>query len=239
MPGIRARLRFTLGKPPKWPTTEGDDVGISRLTPSFGSLDGGLCGSWAGGILGFLKMCHRALILLSVATLALAACAPRTGEVTQPTQPPQQYRLTATIQDLMDGIIDPSADVLWDSVAYIASSKGIEDRQPRTDAEWKAVRKSAITLIEAANLLSMPGRSVAPAQVSGGLTPAEIQQRIDSSHDAFVQFARNLQEAGLQALAAIDSRNAEGLMDAGGRIDAACEACHVTYWYPNERHPDQ
>src|SRR5437764_65820 len=44
-------------------------------------------------------------------------------------EPP--YRLTATIQDLMDGIIDPSADVLWDSVAYIATTKGIEDRQPR------------------------------------------------------------------------------------------------------------
>src|ERR1700761_110598 len=76
--------------------------------------------------------------------------------------PPQQsapeYRLTATIQDLMDGIIDPSADTLWDSVAYIATTKGIEDRQPRTAEQWKAVRTGAITLIEAANLLSMPGR---------------------------------------------------------------------------------
>ena len=186
-------------------------------------------------------MCHRTLILLLTgATLALAACTPRSGGgTTQQTQPPQQYHLTASIQDLMNGIIDPSADVLWDSVAYIASEKGIEDRQPRTEAEWQTVRRSAITLIEAANLLSMPGRSVAPTQGPGGLTPVEIQQRIDSSHAAFAQFARNLQDAGLQALAAIDARNAEGLMDAGGRIDTACEACHVTYWYPNERRPDQ
>jgi cytochrome c556 len=178
-------------------------------------------------------MCHRTLILLTGATLALAACTRSGGGATQPTQPTQQYRLTATVQDLMNGIIDPSADVLWDSVAYIASEKGIEDRQPRTQAEWQAVRRSAIALIEAANLLSMPGRSVAPTPGQGGLTPAEIQQRIDSSHAAFAQFARNLQDAGLQALAAIDARNAEGLMDAGGRIDTACEACHVTYWYPN------
>jgi hypothetical protein len=158
----------------------------------------------------------------------------------------------------MDGIIDPSADVLWDSVAYIASTKGIEDRQPRTDEEWKTVRNSAITLIEAANLLSMPGRMVAhvhkprdanaaPALTaeavagsvpsSGELTPAEIQQRIDATHVAFVQFARNLQDAGLKALAAIDAKNAQGLMDAGGQIDEACEACHVTYWYPNQHRP--
>jgi len=146
----------------------------------------------------------------------------------------------------MDGIIDPSADVLWDSVAYIATTKGIEDRQPRTDDEWKKVRYGAITLIEGANLLSMPGRRVAgdPADGTppaggasvgtGELTHAEIQQRIDSSHAAFVQFARNLQDAGLKALAAIAAKDATALMDAGGRIDEACEACHVTYWYPNQ-----
>ncbi len=143
----------------------------------------------------------------------------------------------------MDGIVDPSADVLWDSVAYIATKKGVEDRQPRTDEEWKTVRYSAITLIEAANLLSMPGRSVAAAHDPavpaappglGELSHAEIQQRIDSTHDGFTQFARNLQDAGLRALTAIDAKNAQGLMEAGGTIDEACEACHVTYWYPNQ-----
>jgi hypothetical protein len=212
------------------------------------------------------------LILLAGATLGVAGCSQNTapgtqagqlprsaqpaeagrpaggsadsGEGAQRTQPSQQYRLTATIQDLMDGIIDPSADVLWDSVAYIATTKGIEDRQPRTDDEWKTVRNSAITLIEAANLLSMPGRSVAAARAPadappglGELSHAEIQQRIDATHDGFTQLARNLQDAGLKALAAIAAKNAQGLMDAGGTIDEACEACHVTYWYPNQNRP--
>jgi hypothetical protein len=157
------------------------------------------------------------------------------------------YRLTATIQDLMDGIVDPSADVLWDSVAYIATKRGVEDRQPRTDEQWKTVRYSAITLIEAANLLSMPGRSVAAAAhgpaaaqvppAPGELTHAEIQQRIDTTHDAFTQFARNLQDAAAQALTAIDAKNAQGLMEAGGVIDQACEVCHLAYWYPNQSRP--
>jgi cytochrome c556 len=151
--------------------------------------------------------------------------------------------LTATIQDLMDGIVDPSADTLWDSVAYIASTQGIEDRRPRTEDEWKAVRTSAITLIESANLLSMPGRRVAadaPGSVAPGLgelSHAEIQQRIGAGHESFVQFARNLQDAALKALAAIDAKDPQGLMDAGGTIDEACEACHVTYWYPNQNRP--
>jgi cytochrome c556 len=143
----------------------------------------------------------------------------------------------------MDGMIDPSADALWDSVAYIATTKGIEDRQPRTDEQWKAVRTSAITLIEAANLLSMPGRRVAvdapanPPPGPGELSHGEIQQRIDAAHDGFVQFAHILQDAGQKALAAIDAKDPQSLMAAGGTIDEACEACHVTYWYPNQNRP--
>jgi hypothetical protein len=210
----------------------------------------------------------QAAILLPGAILA-TACSPnarsgtqthqgeRDWKITQQSQPVPKYRLTATIPDLMEGVIDPSADVLWDSVAYVANTQGIEDRQPRTTEEWKKVRVSAITLIEAANLLSMPGRLVdgrsgpeglratgasaasrsAIPVGSGELTHAEIQQRIDSTHPAFVQFARNLQDAALKALAAIDRKDPVGLMDAGGQIDEACEACHLTYWYPNQSRP--
>jgi hypothetical protein len=187
------------------------------------------------------------LILLPGA-LGIAGCSPNSPTTTSQPGPAATapYRLTATIQDLMDGIVDPSADVLWDSVAYIANTRGVEDRQPRTDEEWKTVRYSAITLIEAANLLSMPGRRVAAAHNPavpeapprlGELSHAEIQQRIDSTHDSFTQFARNLQDAASKALTAIDARNPQGLMDAGGVIDEACEACHVTYWYPNQNRP--
>src|SRR5262249_46671755 len=151
------------------------------------------------------------LICLPGAVLGLTTCSRNTPPPAGPAPPAQQYRLTATIQDLMDGIIDPSADVLWDSVAYIASTTGIADRQARTDEEWKQVRNSALTLVEAANLLSMPGRSVAKGHAAAGmgeLTPDEIQQQIGATHPAFAQFARNLQDAGLQALAAIDAKDA-------------------------------
>ena len=141
----------------------------------------------------------------------------------------------------MDAEVDPSADVLWDSVGFISTAAGTEDRQPRTDEEWKAVRRSAITLIEATNLLSMEGRRVAatdsPPGAAGELSPAEIQRHVDATHASFVQFAQALRAAGLKALAAIDAKDPQALMDAGGTIDEACEACHVTYWYPNQKVP--
>jgi len=168
------------------------------------------------------------------AALAIAGCSSHATPVANSGSTP---RLTATIRDLMIGEIDPSADSLWDSVAYIATESGTEDRQPRTDAEWQAVRNSAITLIEAANLLSMPGRQVAATDAPAGpgeLRPVEIQRRIDTTHVSFVQFARVLQDAGLKALTAIDAKDPKALMEAGGTIDEACEACHITYWYPGQ-----
>ena len=176
-----------------------------------------------------------ALSLSLVAVLEIGGCAPKASSAV--VQSKLQFQLSATIQDLMNGQIDPSADALWDSVAFITTEAGTEDRQPRTDAQWKTVRTNAIMLIEATNLLSMAGRRVAITDSPvglGELRPAEIQQRVDANHDGFVQFARVLQTAGLKALAAIDAKDPQGLMDAGGAIDEACEACHVAYWYPNQ-----
>src|SRR3979490_1948874 len=76
-------------------------------------------------------------------------------------QPPVEYRASATVKDIMDSMIDPSADSLWDSVATIVSATGTEERAPRTDEDWAKVRHNAITLVEATNLILMDGRHVA------------------------------------------------------------------------------
>jgi len=151
--------------------------------------------------------------------------------------PTPDFRLTGTIKDIMDGVVDPSADYLWDSVSTIVTRKGVEERRPRTDEDWKNVRRRAIELIEAPNLLMMDGRKVAkPGEKSENpgieLGPEDIQQIIDGDRATFIQRAHALQDAGLKALAAIDKKDVDGLSDAGEAIDEACEQCHLKYWYP-------
>jgi cytochrome c556 len=83
----------------------------------------------------------------------------------------------------------------------------------------------------------MTGRHAAPPGTqpgAGELSPNEIDQRIASSRDAFVQFAQGLRLTATKALNAIDHKDSEALLQAGGDIDEACEACHVTYWYPDQ-----
>jgi hypothetical protein len=147
------------------------------------------------------------------------------------------FRTTATIKDIMDSVVDPSADYLWDSVATIVTRKGTEERRPRTDMEWKEVRRRAIALVEATNLLIMEGRKVAkPGEKSENpgveLGPEDIQALIDADRASLIKYAHGLHDAGMKALAAIDKKDPDALSDSGEAIDEACEQCHLKYWYP-------
>src|SRR5438094_2026061 len=96
--------------------------------------------------------------LVNVVILATSGC---TAKQAQQGQQEPEFRTTATIKDIMDSMIDPGSDVVWDSVETIVSAKGTEEKMPRTDEEWKNVRNHALMILEGTNLLLMPGRHVA------------------------------------------------------------------------------
>jgi hypothetical protein len=149
----------------------------------------------------------------------------------------------ASVLDMMLEVIDPNADELWESVATVSTRTGVEERHPRTDAEWKAVRRKALLLIEGANLLVVEGRPVAhPGQKleetgEGDLTPEQAQLEIDKDRASFVSFAGALQTASRKMLGAIEKRDTDMFLEAGGELDEACEACHTRFWYPNAPKP--
>ena len=147
---------------------------------------------------------------------------------------------TATIKDIMDSMVDPSAEFLFDSVAQIADERGITEKAPHTDEEWKEVRRHAIQLVEAPNLLVMKGRQVARVDEKAEnpeieLQPAQIQALIDGDRALFLDRVHGLQEAALLALKAADTKNKDALFAACERLDKACESCHLKYWYPNDK----
>jgi len=147
------------------------------------------------------------------------------------------YRVTSTIKDIMDSVVDPSADFIWDSVQVVATLQGTEEHAPRTDDDWKAVRRHAVALAEASNLLIMPGRRVArPGEKAEDpnvdLPPEAIQKLVDADRESWVRLAHGLHDAASQTLAAAEARDVKALLAAGEVLDAACESCHRKYWYP-------
>ena len=157
-----------------------------------------------------------------------------------PVQP--QYLPTVAIRDLMIAMIDPSADVVWEAVSTTDTATGVEERAPSTDEEWLEVRRGAIQLLEAGNLLLMPGRPVArPGAKSFApgveLEPEEIGVLIAKDRASWNAYARALHAAGTRALEAIDERDAPKLFAVGELIEHACEGCHSAFWYPNQPLP--
>lgn len=194
---------------------------------------------------------HVTFGLVSIGLLLLGGCSQNAEPTSAAASPavaplpaspakPSPFLLQASIKELMDAEVDPSADVLWEAVYTRISAAGREDHQPRTPEEWQAVRRGALTLIEATNLLVMDGRRIAPADAPrepGEPSTAVLQQRLDANHDAFVGFAQALRQVALKTLTAIDAKDPQRLFDVGGEIDEACEACHLVFWYPPDATP--
>jgi len=148
------------------------------------------------------------------------------------------HRTSLTVRDLMDAIVDPSADVVWGAVGAVADQDGLRDLAPKTPEEWLEVRRAAVRLIEAANLLMMSPREAAPAgavSAAPGVEPepAEITALIGSERAGFDGFAMALQAVAVEALRAIETTDKDRLIEAGGAMEEVCESCHQTFWYPH------
>jgi cytochrome c556 len=185
------------------------------------------------------KLCF--VTMTTFLALLCISCAQQQSESQQ--QPQAEYRPTATIKDIMDSMVDPGSDYIWDAVETTVSAKGIEEKAPHTDEEWKEVRRHAIMLIEATNLLQIPGRHVAQAGEKADdpkveLAPEQIEDLINKDRAAWIKFAHGLHDASIEALKAADAKDKDKLLEIGNGIDEACEKCHLQYWYPNERKPE-
>jgi len=170
--------------------------------------------------------------------LALAS-AGLLGSCSKPAAPTADYNLVATIKDIMDSHVDPSADYIWQSIGTEVSADGIKEKRPQNPEEWKEERRRAMVLVEAANLLIMPGRRVAKEGEKADnpeveLGPEEIQALIDKDRPNFLRLAKEFQTTAIEQLKAVDDKDIEALLKVGGDVDTRCENCHKVYWYPND-----
>ena len=124
----------------------------------------------------------------------------------------------ARIKDIMNSMMVPSSNAVWNAVATSTDQTGVHESRPTTDDDWNALYFAAVQLTEVGNLLMLPGRE----RCVGGAIPA--QYRAD-----FNQKAREIVEAGNIALIAAKKRDADAVAEAGERIDVACDACHEKY----------
>jgi len=106
-------------------------------------------------------------------------------------------------------VIEPAAEVYWDSVGIVMDAEGTHEIAPANSSEWLAVQNAAATVIEAGNVLMIPAR------------------RRDDPR--WIEMARALSSAGVEALAAADARDTDAVFEAGGNMYLACANCHAAF----------
>jgi hypothetical protein len=148
-------------------------------------------------------------------------------------------KATATVQEIMAGMIDPASKAVFSAVSSEETPKGVVEKAPKNDAEWAAVRRNAVAMVEGANLLLVPGRRFAvPANMQkhneGELSPAEIEVRVSKDRATWNNLATAFRDAATGAVKAAEAKRKHDFNAVSEAIDTACENCHLRYWYPDQ-----
>ena len=120
------------------------------------------------------------------------------------------FKPVASVKQLMQATIEPSAEVLFEAVGTVVSASGVEEIAPKNDEEWASVRNSALTLAESGNLLMIGDRA--------------------RDKGEWMKMSQALVDVGVVALKAAEAKNPQALFEAGGQVYEVCQQCHSQYW---------
>src|ERR1700760_2806444 len=82
-----------------------------------------------------------------------AAAPPVRQTVAGPSSAGGNRPVRASIKEVMQSIVDPSADALWGAVGTVVDNEnGIQELRPKTPEEWANVRNAAVRILEGGNL---------------------------------------------------------------------------------------
>lgn len=133
-------------------------------------------------------------------------------------------QIPATLAQLMKGILFPSSNVIFAAQSQNpADVPQAKDPSSATDplassyGKWEAVENGSLAIVEAANLLTVPGR-----KCSNGLA-APIKNA------DWPKLVQGLREAGMAAYQAAKSKNQDKILDASDVLTTACANCHEKY----------
>jgi hypothetical protein len=115
----------------------------------------------------------------------------------------------ASVKQLMNGIVGPAANVVFNAVSTTVTAKGVEEVKPTNDQEWAVVGGSAAALAEAGNLMMLDGRAVDKGD--------------------WMKMSQAMVAAGQLSLKAIDAKDTEALLAAGEAVNMSCDNCHRRY----------
>jgi len=146
-----------------------------------------------------------------------------------------------SVKELMQYMIDPISDNIFDAVYWDSGKSGVVKHVPKTNDDWDKVRTGAVSLAEGVELLKIrrPWTPEGDMNHSTGpnppeLSPAQIQAKLDKDPVVWEAKIQALRNAALEIIEVSKRKDPDELFRASEDVDEACEACHLEYWYPGD-----
>jgi hypothetical protein len=143
--------------------------------------------------------------LLFASSLTLTQCGSAAGG------DQSTLKAVATTNQVMDAIVIPNSQALWDAVVY---DNGQIERAPKTDDDWYNLQMNAWAVAEAGNLLMMAPRA--------------------KDNGDWMTLSAAMTERSVAAVKAAEAKDVQGLLKAGGELYTACTDCHRKYLVETE-----
>ncbi|MEI6439332.1 MAG: hypothetical protein WCO83_03900 [Alphaproteobacteria bacterium] len=120
------------------------------------------------------------------------------------------FDTSLAMAEFMGHVVDSAAFGFWKGSGTEETVSGTRELAPTTDAGWEALESSAAVLIEAGNMLQLPGR---PRDPEGHWN----------------KYAQDLSLRAAEGKAAAFKHDKQAVFETGAKIYQVCEACHAEY----------
>src|SRR5215467_14570040 len=101
-----------------------------------------------------IEILRKPVLAASALFLAAVGAATCSKPATESTPAPARSALIAeitpvvSVKELMENMIDPLSDNIFDAVWWDNTAKGIEEHKPVTDEDWEKVKTGAVGIVE-------------------------------------------------------------------------------------------
>jgi hypothetical protein len=112
-----------------------------------------------------------------------------------------------SLKQVMRSMLLPNANIIF----------SVQLKAPKNDMEWRTVETASAAIVEAANLILMPGR----LRSNGHQVPVQAAD--------YIKFAQALVPAGRDCLKAAQKKSRDMVGDCTDSLSQACDNCHNLY----------
>jgi len=120
-----------------------------------------------------------------------------------------QVTPVATVKQIMIGITNPGAYVVYEAVGTKNTAKGIEEIAPQTDEDWAKVESAAAAVVESGNLILTGDRAIDKGD--------------------WVKMTHDMMDKAKLAMAAAKAKDKDKIIETGGDLNTTCDNCHARY----------